>query len=151
MDIDNYRLSTLGYWLKYRLSAKYRIRKIIGFGMVSRHVYANISVSAKLSTRRKYLYQYWPDPYRPNPQWVGWCSVDPLSSHFQIVLGWFGLWQNFHFISLHYLLNISFLCKLDIVTAQLQSNLTQLNTKLVWQGYWCLTHHHPTHNKLLHH
>ena len=30
-----------------------------------------------------------------------------------------------------------------IVTAQLQSNLTQLNTKLVLQGYWCLNHH-PT-------
>ena len=35
----------------------------------------------------------------------------------------------------------------SIVTAQLQSNLTQLNTKLVLQGYWCVTHppHHPTH------
>ena len=33
-----------------------------------------------------------------------------------------------------------------IVTAQLQSNLTQHNTKLVLQGYWCVTHPpHPTH------
>ena len=42
---------------------------------------------------------------------------------------------------------------LDIVTTQLQSNLTQLNTKLVLQGYWCVTHptHHPTPHKLLDH
>jgi hypothetical protein len=37
--------------------------------------------------------------------------------------------------------------------SQPNSNPTQLNTKLVWQGYWCLTHHHhhPTPHKLLDH
>ena len=32
---------------------------------------------------------------------------------------------------------------LDFVTAQLQSNLTQLNAKLVLQTYWCVTHPTP--------
>jgi hypothetical protein len=32
---------------------------------------------------------------------------------------------------------------LEVVTAQLQCNLTQLNTKLVLQCYWCVIH--PTH------
>ena len=43
----------------------------------------------------------------------------------------------------------------NFVTTQLQSNLTQLNTKLVLQGYWCVTHpppsHPPPHHKLLDH
>ena len=36
-----------------------------------------------------------------------------------------------------------------IATAKVQSNLTQLNRKLVLQGYWCVTHH-PTHHPHTH-
>jgi hypothetical protein len=55
------------YWYLGMISAKYKLKKDIGIGKNIGIGLAKISVSAKISTLRKYWYRYRLNPYRSNP------------------------------------------------------------------------------------